>query len=66
MRVDEAKAMVLALISTDLSLSRLAVSFETMSPDSKDPEKFLLNNKPAGDSSLERLASGNQPRVVRR
>jgi hypothetical protein len=32
MRVDEAKAMVLALISTDLSLSRLAVSFEAMSP----------------------------------
>ena len=64
MRVDEAKAMVLKLISTDLSLSRLAVSFEAMSPDSKDPGKFLLNNKPAGDSSLERLASGNQPRMV--
>ena len=47
MRVDEAKAMVVELISTDLTLSRSAVRLEATSPDSRDPGKFLLNGKPA-------------------
>jgi hypothetical protein len=46
-RVDEAKAMVLDLISADLRLSGSSVQLSAVSPDMRDHGKFVLDGKAA-------------------
>jgi hypothetical protein len=46
-RVVEAKALVLELISADLAASATPVLLDPVSPDPRDPNKFLLDDKVA-------------------